>query len=295
MAMSTAKMKNLLENNVRPGESIPENREEETNTVITRGLLLSEIQLKPLDWFHYNPENEIFRYHKTNEYFKRLEKDIIDANAIINPLIAMPDGLLVEGESRHVIARKLNNAGNNSFAKIPVRIILSKITKDKITERLYLGNLSRFDIPLTTKLLIYAKIWPDYFLAKTDGSEGGRISTKKEIAEVTGLSESQIKRDKSVIQKAAKMADREQAPLSVEHVREAQGDKSGKTDEPDRQKSKGKYDLKTFHSLFSRKGPEYIDFSIKFIAELRRNSFISNASLAIVNGLLQKMKEKKKT
>jgi hypothetical protein len=220
MAVSKAKMKNLL-GGARPGEGAapPAGADVPENSAAVKGLVLSEIQFKPLGWFKYNPDNEIFRKCKNEDYFRGLRKDIGEAGAILNPLIAMPDGLIIEGESRHSIAEELCNAGNAAFAKIPVRLILSGLSPEKITERLYLGNLSRFDVPHTVKLFIYSKIWPDYFLSLTDGKE---TTTKKEITAATGLSGSQIKRTKAVIKKAAEIAGNEKAPLSAEHIEKAQ-------------------------------------------------------------------------
>jgi hypothetical protein len=229
MAVSKARMKNLL-GGARPGEHAnvqvqtkPEKQE------VTKGLVLSEIQFKPLGWFKYNPDNEIFRECKNDEYFKGLKKDIEEANAIINPLVAMPDGLIIEGESRHMIAGELFKSGNGGFAKIPVRLILSDIRPEKITERLYLGNLSRFDVPYQVKLFIYSKIWPDYFLNLTSDK---KTTTKKEIAAATGLSESQIKRNKKIVRKAAGIAEADESALSVTHIEKAQEAEKAKNNTP---------------------------------------------------------------
>jgi hypothetical protein len=185
-----------------------------------KGLVLSEIQFKPLDWFKYNPDNEIFRKCKNEDYFRGLRKDIEEAGAILNPLIAMPDGLIIEGESRHIIASELFASGNAVFARLPARIILSGISTEKITERLYLGNLSRFEVPYPVRLIAYAKIWPGYFLS--DNPEGGGGPTRKEIAAAAGLSESQVKRNKNVLRKAAEIAETEKSALSVKHIEKAQ-------------------------------------------------------------------------
>jgi hypothetical protein len=237
MALSAEKMKNLVGGS-RPGSdpgisaAAPAKQAEKEKAAL-KGLVLSEIQFKPLDWFKHNPDNQLFRQCKTGEYFKALKKDISEANAILNPLIAMPDGLIVEGESRHILGKELYDSGKAAFAKLPVRIILSAVPKKKIKERLYLGNLSRFDVPPSVKLLAYAEIWPGYFLAKSDGREGKEITTKKEIAAATGLSESQIKRNKGVIQKAAEIAHNEEAPLSEKHIQQAQaGGKKKQSSDP---------------------------------------------------------------
>jgi hypothetical protein len=247
MPVSSAKKRNLLDNNTRPGAD-PESPEKgglaplldtvpPRNDSALEGIVLSEIQLKPLDWFQYNPDNDVFRGLKTDQYFKGLEKDIREAGAIINPVIAMPDGLLVEGESRHIVASGLFNEGNGSFGKIPVRIILSPVTAEQITERLYLGNLSRFDVPAPVRLFAYSKIWPDFFLEITNGSRGNKITTKKEIAAATGLSESQIKRNKAVVRKAAAIAKKENAPMEVKHIQKAREEEKKRNRE---RRSRGK-------------------------------------------------------
>lgn len=231
MAISTAKMRNLLDSS-RPGEAAAADSEAAPSGgspafESLKGLQLSEIMYKPLDWFRYNPDNAIFRECKTEEYFTGLAKDIEEADAIVNPVIAMPDGLLVEGESRHEIASRFAKIGRERFERIPTRLVLSKLTRAQIKERLFLGNLSRFDIPREVKLVAYAQIWPDYFLGGGDGRDGSAVTTKKQVSEATGLSESQIKRDKAVIRRASELAEAEEAPLQARHVKEAQKGKGG--------------------------------------------------------------------
>ena len=118
------------------------------------GLELSEIMYKPRSWLRMNPENEIFRALKSPQYFDDLERDIREAGAILNPLIAMPDGLLLEGESRLLMAERIG------MAKLPVRIVLSALDESEQRRRLWLGNLSRFEVDEDTRLLLYSRIWP---------------------------------------------------------------------------------------------------------------------------------------
>jgi hypothetical protein len=297
MALNAKRTQNILAES-RPGlfddDEPQEPVKESPGRKNYKGLLLSDIQLKPLSWFRYNPDNQIFRDLKTSEYFHSLEKDIVKANAIITPLIATPDGLLIEGESRHIICQKLFESGSEHFGKLPTRIVLSPMTRAQIKERLFLGNLSRFDIPREVKILAYAEIWPKYFLKTTDGSRGSEVTTKKEIAAATGLSESQIKRDKAVIKKAAKIAEQEKAPLSLKHIKSAarqeKTEKSGKAAAV--QKDKNKYDLKHFHAVFKNRDSGYFDFSIKLVEELHRNSFMSNANVIIVKALIANIKNR---
>jgi hypothetical protein len=185
-----SKLKNLLDNS-RPGDVVHADGTVTTDDwlpQVVKGLQLSEILFKPLEWFKYNPDNALFRECKTEEYFTGLEKDIREANAVINPVVATQEGLLIEGESRHIVASRLCGKGLKQFGRIPCRVVLSKISRAGIKERLYLGNLSRFDIPREVKLLAYAEIWPDYFLAKSDGREGNAVTTRKEVAAATGVS-----------------------------------------------------------------------------------------------------------
>jgi hypothetical protein len=310
MALSKTKMKYLLEND-RPGEKEaagipakeePDTARAETNTV--KGLVLSEIQFKPLEWFKYNPENEIFRDCKSDEYFESLKRDISEANAILNPLISMPDGLIVEGESRHLIATTLYTCGRSGFAKIPTRIILSPITPGQVRERLYLGNLSRFDIPYTVKLYAYSQIWPDYFLPGSSHKPGKkqsvpeeqadeRVTTKKEIAAATGLSESQIKRNKAVIQKAVKLAETENAGLSVKHLEKVQAQKQEANDHDLSPEEKRKAVRKAFYAFFARK-KEYLGFASKFVEMIHVNKLISDGGHKAIKALLEAFKEDKK-
>jgi hypothetical protein len=306
MALSKARMKHLLEND-RPGEGaaagIPVEGEPDTPQAeqqsAVKGLVLSEIQFKPLEWFRHNPENEIFRGCKSADYFEALKKDIKSAKAILNPLICMPDGLIVEGESRHIIATSLLACGQAHFAKIPVRIILSSITPEQIRERLYLGNLSRFDIPYTVKLFAYSKIWPDYFLPQQPQepdeppSSEKRATTRKTIAAATGLSESQVKRNKAVIQKAAKLAEDENAAFSVKHIEKAQVQKQEAHDGGLSPEEKRKETRRAFNAFFARR-KEQLDFAAKFIEMLHANKLISDGGHKSVKALLTAFKEGRK-
>ena len=182
-----------------------------------QGLALDDMVRRPLAWFRHNPDNEIFTPLKTNAYWQALERDVREAGAILAPLIAMPDGLLIEGESRLTIARKLSSEGLLDFDVLPVRIIKGELSVDDQRKRLYLGNLSRFEIDEDTRLTLYLKVWPDYYLAQS--TKGGRPSknpdtvsgfspTAEEIAKATGKSSRQVKRDRAVLRTAQKIASR---------------------------------------------------------------------------------------
>lgn len=134
------------------------------------GLKLSDIQMQPLAWFKDHPGNKVFDDAKaaTPGYWRDLKRDITEARAILNPVIALIDGTILEGHSRIKLAREL--VGDiPSLAKIPTRIVASKITAEEAERRLYLGNLSRFEMDEDTCLALYAKTWPGYFLADLSG------------------------------------------------------------------------------------------------------------------------------
>jgi hypothetical protein len=168
------------------------------------GLELSEIQYKPIDFFSENPVNVVFEKLKDPSYLERLKKDIDDTRAIINPLITLPDGTILEGHSRLLIAKLLENEGKG-LGRLPVRIVLSRLNDDELKRRVYLGNLSRFEIDEDTRILLYAEIWPDYFRADTKPgkkSDHGDTITVKELTSTIGKSIPQIKRDKAIYRDA---------------------------------------------------------------------------------------------
>ena len=126
----------------------------------------------------------------------------------------MPNGLLLEGESRLEIAKKLHSEGVTGFNRLPVRLVLSVLSEDEQRKRLYLGNLSRFEIDEDTRLSLYARVWPGYFLTeKKAGRPAGNgdtmtpfSETAAEVALATGKSLRQVKRDKATIRVATKSA-----------------------------------------------------------------------------------------
>ncbi len=176
------------------------------------GLKLSDIQLQPLSWFKDHPGNHVFDAAKeaTPGYWRDLRRDIAEARAIINPVIALMDGTILEGHSRIKVARELV-AEVPSLAKIPTRLVASKITPEEAERRLYLGNLSRFEMDENTRLSLYAKTWPGYFLSDQAGG-GDTVSpppTKAQVAAATGKSERQIIRDKGIVKEAVRIAQEE--------------------------------------------------------------------------------------
>lgn len=190
-----------------------------------QGLELGPIDLWPLDRFTDHPSNHVFDSSKTEAYWRDLRRDILEAGAIINPVIALPDGTLLEGHSRLRIARELAAEGK-ALGKIPVRLVASPITPAEAERRVYLGNLSRFELDDDTRLTLYAKVWPDYFGQKGKpgpvGNSGHRVPISREIAEQVGKSEKQVKRDRAVAVEAEEERQAEGAPtLKPEHVKKA--------------------------------------------------------------------------
>lgn len=148
----------------------------------TDGLQLSPIVYKRTKDLKTNTFNHIFDSLKTTKYFLDLSRDI-SKNGIINPLICLSDGTLIEGHSRLRIAKKLE------IEKVPVRIILTALSQDEIKSRVYLGNLNRFEINIATRKMLWADLYPDYFLSRR--SAGATVApphTVNEISKNLGVS-----------------------------------------------------------------------------------------------------------
>ena len=189
----------------------------ETNVELTapspvvKGLKLSDVQLWPLERFKPHPSNHVFDSAKTDAYWRDLRRDIIEAGAIINPVIALPDGTLLEGHSRLRIASDLAAEGRD-LGRIPVRVVSSPITPAEAERRVYLGNLSRFEIDQDTRAVLYAKIWPDLTREAKPGPVSGAqrgvtetvsvTSAVKELAASPGISERQAWNEKRVLEGA---------------------------------------------------------------------------------------------
>jgi hypothetical protein len=197
-----------------------------TEQIRVQGLALQDMARRPLSWFKHNPENDVFAALKTPTYWQALERDIREAGAILSPLIAMPDGTLIEGESRLTIARKLAVEGLLDFDVLPVRIIKGDLSEEERRRRLYLGNLSRFEIDPDTRAALYAQIWSDLTHEVKRGRPAdageGKTDTVSVFAEAAGITERQARREKEIIERAEKERKAEGAPtLKPEHVKKA--------------------------------------------------------------------------
>jgi len=203
-------------------------------------LKLSDVQLWPLESFKPHPSNHIFEESKTKTYWRDLRRDIVETGAILNPLIALPDGTLLEGHSRLRIAGELKAEGND-LGKIPVRVVSSPITAEEVERRVYLGNLSRFELDENTRLSLYARIWPDFY--GQEGKAGRRTKkgdtmsplppTAQEIAEVTRKSPRQVKRDRKTVIRAGKIAAQKgKSAPDTEDIQEARKEGTSKRKAP---------------------------------------------------------------
>lgn len=193
---------------------------------IATGLELSGVQYKPSSWFKPNPENHVFDNLKTESYLENLKRDISDAGAILNPLIAMPDGTLVEGHSRIAVVKELEAEGRWSEA-VPVRLILTQITQEEIRKRVYLGNLSRFEIDVNTRAVLYRDIWPDFVPTTATVAVKSATEAVLEVAANTGMKERQVWNERKIIQKADELAKAEgKAKAEPKHVAKAREERN---------------------------------------------------------------------
>ncbi|NIZ47668.1 ParB/RepB/Spo0J family partition protein (plasmid) [Entomospira nematocerorum] len=177
------------------------------------GLVLSAVQLKEISFFSMNAMNSIFEGLKSREYYEQLKRDIAQ-DGIVNALIALPDGQLIEGHSRLQVAKELG------LPTVPVRFILSTLSQDEIKRRVYLGNLNRFEIPSDMRLILFAEVYPDYFHAtpqELDQSHQRQVAGEKEeiiirpttakiVAKAMGLSDRQVRNEKEVFLRAKELS-----------------------------------------------------------------------------------------
>lgn len=153
---------------------------------VLRGLELSETEYWSPERFRLNPANEPFRALKSADYMDKLEADIRE-NGILDDLKAMPDGLLLAGESRLEIAKRLG------LKKIPVKVVLSDLGEEEQERRLILDNLLRFEIDKDTRAALLYKI-------------GLYDKPVQEAAQELGVSTRQVIRDRAVAAEAAELA-----------------------------------------------------------------------------------------
>lgn len=158
--------------------------------------------LKNISFFKEHEENKVFDSQKDPSYWKNLKRDIEENKGIENPVISFNDGTLIEGHSRIQVLRELIQDGKlPKDYKVPT--IFFNGSRDEGRKRLILGNLNRFEIDSNTRTLLFAKIYPEYF-APEEGGAHGEPPTRKAVSDEMGLSESQAKKEKALIQQAKK-------------------------------------------------------------------------------------------
>ena len=191
--------------------------------------LYQEQGFKPLSWFKTNPINDMFRKIKTEQHWKDLEADIRKTGFIRNPLLAMPDGTLIAGESRLTVCKKLTGEGVKGLEVLPVKISTRILSEQEQKEQLYLDNLSRYPVDEDTKIVAYAEIMPGYYLSerKPGPQTSTTEPTAKQVAKITGQGERQVKRQKQLAKMASDIAKQEgKTQITPEHVRKARQKKA---------------------------------------------------------------------
>jgi hypothetical protein len=207
------------------------------------GLELSGIQLKPLSFLKDHPANAVFEKLKTEEYYRNLTEDIVSTQTLIEPILIMPDGLILSGYSRRKIIKKEIDEGRG-FGKpnddgikpnmVPTRTCLTPLSDEEIVRRIYLGNMTRYEIPADLRLYLASRLWPQYYLQDTNpGPQDEALLAQ--VAASEGKSIRQTQRDKKIIQAAADLAGG--LPPEPEHIAAAQKELAEERRTNTRQKS----------------------------------------------------------
>jgi len=172
---------------------------------------LGELRFSPIEYrdprgLSPSPFNAVFDRLKDEAYWNSLRRDIEEAGAITDPLLILPDGEIVSGHSRQKIALKLLSEGRLEFQKVPVRVLVSELSESEKRKRVYLGNLSRFELDANTRLRLYAEIYPEYFGEERKAGEKTDTVSVSAIAEDLGVTERQVRRERAIFQAATKQA-----------------------------------------------------------------------------------------
>jgi hypothetical protein len=196
----------------------------ETTEAETLGALrLSAVEFRHPRELKPSPHNTEFAHLKDDTYWANLRRDIEESGAITDPVLIMPDGEILSGHSRIEVAVQLLEEGHAEFEKVPVRVVRSALNDDERMKRVYLSNLSRFEIDENTRLVLYARVYPDYFNGtgpKNRPQKGDTVSPlRSNVADAMGVSPRQLRRERKVHEEAVKKAksDGRQEP-SVEDV-----------------------------------------------------------------------------
>lgn len=177
----------------------------------TEGEVVGDLRLSPIEYrdprtLKPSPHNAVFDELKTTDYWANLRRDIEDAGAITDPLVVEENGTILSGHSRQRVSVELLREGRREFEKVPVRVVLSDLTDDEKRNRVYLGNLSRFEIDPDTRLSLYARIYPEYFNETRKRGQQTETVSVSTIAGTLGVSDRQVRNERAVYQDAKKTA-----------------------------------------------------------------------------------------
>jgi len=198
----------------RASASVREREAEEHKHIMettTEAESLGELRFSPIEYrdpreLSPSPYNAVFERLKDDAYWRSLRRDIEEAGAITDPLLTLPDGEIVSGHSRQKVALELLSEGRLEFQKVPVRVLLSELSDLEKRKRVYLGNLSRFEVDANTRLRLYADIYPEYFGEERKAGEKTDTVSVSAIAEDLGVTERQVRRERAIFQAATKQA-----------------------------------------------------------------------------------------
>lgn len=181
------------------------------------GLKLSPIKFVSVDELTASGFNSVFDELKTDTYWEDLTRDIRESGVITDPLLVTRENEILAGHSRHQIARTLRDDGDTRFETVPVRYIQNDLDDGEKTRRGYLSNYNRFEIDSTTRLLLRARIYPDYYTEepqftgrpRKDSSETAgrkRRTSPAQIARDNQVSKRAIQKEREIYQAAGKIA-----------------------------------------------------------------------------------------
>lgn len=134
------------------------------------------------------------------------------------------DGLLYSGESRLRIARKLAAEGLEQWKKLPVRYPTKPLSPDEQRRIIYAENILRFPVPEDVKAELFARMYPE--LLEENLTEGrppkSAQAALSKIAKDSGSKPSKIKRYRTVLKAASKLAKKSGKDRpSAKEIREA--------------------------------------------------------------------------
>jgi len=168
------------------------------------GIELSPVRERDPKGLKRNPLNT---FEGPNQADRDRLKDDIQTRGILVPLIAKQDGTLLAGHTRLSIALEIG------LEIIPVQFVESELNEKAETEFILKDNVLRRQLSEEQKILILAKLYPDYFEAENlrgGNQKSDEISKAhgepliKKLSKDIGESPASIKRAKQVYQAAKK-------------------------------------------------------------------------------------------